>query len=59
MKEKTSYSPPEVLERIAIEMESAILGGSVVDNMGTVSTSGQSVEEFDLSSGGFNSSWEE
>lgn len=59
MKTKKPFIPPSVLERIPIEMESPVLAASVVDNVGTVSTSGQSVEEFDLSSGGFNSSWEE
>ena len=43
-----------------LALESAILSASVVvDSISSVKTAGQEVENFDMSSGGFNTSWEE
>ena len=42
-----------------LALESAILSASVVDSISSVKTAGQEVENFDMSSSGFNTSWEE
>ena len=58
MKQKTIYQSPLVLREVSVEMETAILAGSVVDDTG-VSTGGQGVGEvIDAGSGsGFNHEW--
>lgn len=58
MKQKTTYQSPLVLREVSVEMETAILAGSVVDDTG-VSTGGQGVGEvIDAGSGsGFNHEW--
>lgn len=58
MKKKTIYQSPLVLREVSVEMETAILAGSVVDDTG-VSTGGQGVGEvIDAGSGsGFNHEW--
>jgi len=61
MKQKNSYVTPCVFRKIPIDLEGAILAGSVVDSVSGVKTTGQDMEEFiDVSSSGsFNHSWEE
>ena len=54
---REKYFSPAVLEKIVIELESEILSPSVVIDEDTeVTTAGQEVVEFDMSS--FTSSWE-
>jgi len=55
---KKTYTPARVYERLSIEMEGALLAGSVVDKMG-VSSTGQEVEEFNFADSGFNHTWGE
>ena len=55
---KKTYTPARVYERLSIEMEGALLAGSVVDKMG-VSSTGQEVEEFNIADTGFNHTWGE
>lgn len=55
---KKTYTPARVYERLSIEMEGALLAGSVVDKMGVQST-GQQVDNFDFSESQdtFNFTW--
>jgi hypothetical protein len=42
-----------------LALENAILGASLVDDLNSVKTAGQEVDDMNMSSEGFNSSWEE
>lgn len=58
---KKNYKTPAILNVIHIEYPMHLLGGSVVDNVDAVMTTGQETDGFfDLSDGGsgFNHSWE-
>ena len=57
---KKTYTPARVYERLSIEMEGALLAGSVVDKM-PVQTKGQEVETFDFANDAsfFNQNWGE
>jgi hypothetical protein len=54
---KPKYIPPEVLQRVSLELEEGILTGSVADST-TVQTAGQEVETYNFSSDSFNHDWE-
>lgn len=55
---KKTYIPARVYQRLSIEMEGALLAGSVVEKM-SVESAGQEVEAFDFADSFFNHSWEE
>lgn len=55
---KKTYTPARVYERLSIEMEGALLAGSVVNKM-SVETAGQKTEEYDFAASPFNHTWEE
>ena len=60
MQYKEKYIRPIVTDSMELALESAILSASVVvDSISSVKTAGQEVENFDMSSSGFNTSWEE
>ena len=60
MRYKEKYIRPIVTDSMELALESAILSASVVvDSISSVKTAGQEVENFDMSSSGFNTSWEE
>lgn len=57
MKTKTNYHSPLVLGAVSVEMETAILGGSVSEDT-NVSSGGQGVGGvIDGSGSGFNHEW--
>ncbi len=53
------YIAPLVVKVREVELEQSILAGSVVNDISSVRSTGQTVEEFDFTDAGFNSSWEE
>ena len=55
---KKTYIPARVYQRLSIEMEGALLAGSVVEKM-EVESAGQEVETFDFAGPVFNHNWEE
>ena len=55
---KKTYTPARVYERLSIEMEGALLAGSVVNKM-SVESAGQEVEELNFNDTPFNHTWEE
>lgn len=55
---KKTYIPARVYQQLSIEMEGALLAGSVVEKM-KVESAGQEVEAFDFAGSVFNHSWEE
>lgn len=55
---KKTYIPARVYQRLSIEMEGALLAGSVVEKM-KVESAGQEVETFDFTGNVFNHNWEE
>lgn len=59
MRYKEQYIRPVVTDSVELALESAILGASLVNDLNSVKTAGQEVEDKDMSSGGFNTSWEE
>ena len=62
MKQKNSYVTPCVFRKIPIDLEGAILAGSVVDSVSDVTTAGQGTGDVydDVSSSStFNHSWGE
>ncbi len=54
----TIYRHPEVLREVRTEVESAFLLGSIVDNIGTVESTGQEVKEYNFADSEFNHTWE-
>ena len=53
------YRRPEVLQTVCTETESAFLLGSIVDNVGSVESTGQEVKEYDFADEQtFNHTWE-
>jgi hypothetical protein len=56
---RKEYISPAVIERLELELENPILGGSVVDNVQAVKSAGQAVDEVNMLDSGFNSNWEE
>ena len=59
MVKKMTYMAPVVRKRISVELETAILTGSVVNKDSNIQTAGQKVETFDFSDAStFNTSWE-
>ena len=53
------YKRPEVLREVRTETECAFLLGSIVDNVGTVESTGQEVKENDFADENqFNHTWE-
>ena len=55
----TIYRHPEVLREVRTEVESAFLLGSIVDNIGTVESTGQEVKEYNFADQTqFNHTWE-
>ncbi len=59
MRYKEQYIRPVVTDSMELALESAILGASLVDDLNSVKTAGQEVDDMNMSSEGFNSSWEE
>ena len=58
VKKKTVYRSPQILREVSVETEAPILGGSIVDNLTEISTTGQEVNEvIDVRTDGFNHSW--
>ena len=53
-----SYDAPQILARVPVEMEGAILSASVVDSIEYVETIGHEVDEIDFSESQFNHTWE-
>ena len=55
----TFYKHPEVLREVCVQSEDAFLLGSIVDNVGTVESTGQEVKEYDFADQTqFNHTWE-
>ena len=53
------YHRPEVLREVRTEAECAFLLGSIVDNVGSVESTGQEVKEYDFADQTqFNHTWE-
>ena len=53
------YKRPVVLREVRTETECAFLLGSIVDNIGTVESTGQEVKEYDFADEQtFNHTWE-
>ena len=53
------YSHPTVLREVRTETEGAFLLGSIVDNVGTVESTGQEVKEYNFADENqFNHTWE-
>ena len=59
MRYKEQYIRPVVTDSMELALENAILGASLVDDLNSVKTAGQEVDDMNMSSEGFNSSWEE
>ena len=59
MRYKEQYIRPVVTDSMELSLESAILGASLVNDLHGVQTAGQEVEDMNMSSEGFNTSWEE
>ena len=57
-KQKIPYTPPRVVRSLSLEMEQAILGGSVVDKIEGVHAVPQDVQTYDFSDTQFNHHWE-
>ncbi len=56
---KKFYQRPGVIREVRTEMECAFLLGSIVDNVGTVESTGQEVKEYDFADDTqFNHTWE-
>ena len=56
---KFLYREPRVLREVRTETESAFLLGSIVDNIGTVESTGQEVKEYNFADQTqFNHTWE-
>ena len=53
------YTSPRVLQETEILLERDFLTGSLVDNIESVTTTGQEVETFDFSETQFNHNWED
>lgn len=59
MVKKMTYMAPVVRKRISVELETAILTGSVVNKDSKIQTAGQKVETYDFSDAStFNTVWE-
>ena len=53
------YVRPGIIREVCTECESAFLLGSIVDNVGTVESTGQEVKEYDFADETqFNHTWE-
>lgn len=53
------YKSPLVLREVGVETETSFLLGSIVDNVGTVESTGQEVKEYDFADETqFNHTWE-
>lgn len=59
MRYKEQYIRPVDTDSMELALESAILGASLVNDLNSVKTAGQEVDDMNMSSEGFNSSWEE
>ena len=59
MRYKEQNIRPVVTDSMELALESAILGASLVNDLNSVKTAGQEVDDRNMSSEGFNSSWEE
>ena len=59
MRYKEQYIRPVVTDSMELALENAILGASLVDDLNSVKTAGQEVDDMNMSSEGFNTSWEE
>ena len=59
MRYKEQNIRPVVTDSMELALESAILGASLVNDLNSVKTAGQEVDDMNMSSEGFNSSWEE
>ena len=56
---KFLYREPRVLREVRTETESAFLLGSIVDNVGSVESTGQEVKEYNFADETqFNHTWE-
>ena len=53
------YKSPLVLREVGVETETSFLLGSIVDNVGTVESTGQEVKEYNFADENqFNHTWE-
>lgn len=59
MRYKEQNIRPVVTDSMELALENAILGASLVNDLNSVKTAGQEVDDMNMSSEGFNSSWEE
>lgn len=56
---KKYYHRPCVLREAGVDVEASFLLGSIVDNVGTVESTGQEVKEYDFADETqFNHTWE-
>ena len=56
---RSFYKEPQVLREVRTESESAFLLGSIVDNVGSVESTGQEVKEYNFADETqFNHTWE-
>lgn len=54
-----TYNRPEILQEVGVQVESAFLLGSVVDNLAPVESTGQEVKEYNFADENqFNHTWE-
>lgn len=57
MEQKHKYTSPAVLDDLALELEGEILKASVVDDIENVQSTGQEINEIDMSTDQFNHVW--
>ena len=54
-----TYNRPKILQEVGVQVESAFLLGSVVDNLAPVESTGQEVKEYNFADDTqFNHTWE-
>ncbi len=54
-----TYNRPKILQKVGVQVESAFLLGSVVDNLAPVESTGQEVKEYNFADDTqFNHTWE-
>ncbi len=54
-----TYNRPKILQEVGVQVESAFLLGSVVDNLAPVESTGQEVKEYNFADNtSFNHEWE-
>lgn len=54
---KVNYTAPAVIDDLALELEAEILGASVANDIENVQSTGQEINEIDMSTDQFNHVW--